>query len=66
MPPHVVDERPLEAMWLVNELIQHETDAEKWWRHPAGFHLLADADMERLDVSGPPPGWENLPMHEGD
>lgn len=66
MPPGLVDADPITAMWLVRELVEHETDPERWWRNPVGFNLLAAADADPLDYSGPPPGYQNLPMHEGD
>lgn len=54
-------------MWLTSHLIQHETDAEKWWKNPVGFNILDVNDPDEdewFEPSGPPPGWQRLPIHE--
>ena len=57
--------------WLTNQLIEHESgrrqEGEKWWDSPFGFNYLDVNDPdedERFEPSGPPPGWQRLPLHE--
>ena len=53
--------------WLTNQLIEHESDAEKWWKNPLGFHYLEsnspDDDPFLYAPTAPPAGWQRLPFH---
>jgi len=47
--------------WLTAQLVEHEMDEKKWWESPFGFNYLAEPG-EFPVPSGPPVGYERLPM----
>lgn len=67
--PWQVDRLPIVTVaWLTNQLIEHESGAEKWWKNPFGFNLLASNDPNLPEVFPPvtpPAGYQRLPFEEG-
>ncbi len=65
--PDTVDKLPLATVgWMTQQIIDHESNPEKWWPNPAGFSLVdveADYDPAFDAEVEPPAGWENLPVY---